>query len=144
MKLLTFYSLMTRKYILISLFTVCMLSSFILFTLFNDELYHRHIAVVDKVTHLKTEQVTDRFHNKDNVVTYKLQLKITNHKEKGQTHTILHSYNKGETYDTKYSEGDKLFVNLSQYSQLKKDYFLSFLQVDYSFDVYCIPAMIDF
>lgn len=77
-------------------------------------LYHRSVGKIDSVRnkYLKTETLENEnvsYHEKYYEQT--ITCKILNGKHKGQNVTIKSRYAKSQVYDTKYSEGDYIFVD---------------------------------
>lgn len=99
-----------KQVILFSILALSVISSLI-FVNNNYSFYERPIAKVMEIDMIETEEVTDRYENKDEIITQSIQALIKNGNEKGQMIHLTNTYSSSGAYDHKYNIGAELFVS---------------------------------
>ena len=86
----------------------------ILFVNHNHFLYEKPIAKVTETKLVATEDLVDRFENRDHLYTQEMVAVIKNGDLKGQNITITNEYSDSNAYDSKYRVGDEVFVSIKE------------------------------
>ncbi|HLR09253.1 MAG TPA: YibE/F family protein [Bacillota bacterium] len=92
----------------------CVAIASIIFVDHNDALYERTIAQVIDTELEDVTDITDAYHNEDQLFTQHITAEITNGVLKGERIHLVNEYSASGAYDQPYQAGHKVFVSIDQ------------------------------
>jgi uncharacterized membrane protein len=107
----------------IFLYTLIMLcfSASVIFVHYNYSFYERPIAKVIETKLEDTTEMTDLYHNKDQLFTQSITAELKNGQEKGKLIHLTNEYSSSGAFDQEYHVGDELFVSIDKNAEENTD-----------------------